>query len=75
MTAISSKVVVGRRHCTMHLDSDGYFNVDWGSERPRSLTSQELNEYLEARNTLIKTMCAELSASGHVDAPYARATW
>jgi hypothetical protein len=72
MTAISRKVVIGRRHCTMTLTSDGAFSVLW-AERPRSLTAQELSQYMEARNALVSQMSHELA--GHIDEPYRRATW
>jgi hypothetical protein len=74
MTAISRKVVIGRRHCTMHLNSDGNFSVEW-NERPNQFTAQELTQYLEVRNALIKSMIHELSANGKVTEAYAHASW
>jgi hypothetical protein len=71
---ISRTFIVGRRHATMHLDSSGAFSVEW-STRPDRLTSQELTQYLHARNELIGAMALELAASGKVTEPYLHSMW
>jgi hypothetical protein len=59
----------------MSLDDAGAFTAVWSPDIPRHLTSQELNQYLTARNQLIAELRCAMPAINAALLGYAKSTW